>query len=523
MGKKIDELSTYGSSDSDKAKGDIIEISKNSGTSGSPIYASDGSRKIRLDQLSSLIAPLIPGGYISLSGPNYLVVKNSGTAIDSGVNLLAAAAFGATATPNGSAKSASNRFSIILFPGIYDLNETDSLFLGKFIDIIGIGGTNDIVITSLDADGTIHIANDNDNVLENLTIKNDNDGNSITHADSITDVGIWNNLILYAPNKENTIFAGRYINIDGRIDGILNGSIHGLVDGCSFDNGSCGSSTTSAITISSTAIIKNSQGGDNCFGSAGGVGNHCNIDGELNNLIGGSYCFGSANLGESTGGNINISNTAFIKDCRAIDNSFGRSDGDININCKIINCSSGTESFGSSEFGNCTFDSDSYIESCHALDKSFCNGDGTEINGTVSNCIATTKSFGSTSSTGKIVDCKRTGGYGIHSGTIENCRFSENSGSTETINITDGTILRYSTFLQMGASDCINGPGGVTAEITYCFMNKELSAITNSAIIAYNIGDGFIPDSYILLSPNGHRQKVTVDNTSIVEAEDLDV
>lgn len=52
---KIDELPIYGTVDSDAKKKDLIEISKNSGTSGSPVYAVGGSRKIPLDEFQSLI------------------------------------------------------------------------------------------------------------------------------------------------------------------------------------------------------------------------------------------------------------------------------------------------------------------------------------------------------------------------------------------------------------------------------------------------------------------------------------
>lgn len=52
---KIDELPIYGTVDADAKKKDLIEISKNSGTSSSPVYAVGGSRKIPLDEFQSLI------------------------------------------------------------------------------------------------------------------------------------------------------------------------------------------------------------------------------------------------------------------------------------------------------------------------------------------------------------------------------------------------------------------------------------------------------------------------------------
>lgn len=51
----IPELTAYGSVDDDAKKKDLIEITKNSGTSGSPVYSTDASRKIPLDELKTLL------------------------------------------------------------------------------------------------------------------------------------------------------------------------------------------------------------------------------------------------------------------------------------------------------------------------------------------------------------------------------------------------------------------------------------------------------------------------------------
>lgn len=52
---KIDELPIYGTVDSDAKKKDLYEVSKNSGTSASPIYATNGSKKITGDELISVL------------------------------------------------------------------------------------------------------------------------------------------------------------------------------------------------------------------------------------------------------------------------------------------------------------------------------------------------------------------------------------------------------------------------------------------------------------------------------------
>lgn len=53
---KIDELPIYGAIDNDAKKKDLYEVSKNEGTSDSPIYNTGGSRKITGDELISVLS-----------------------------------------------------------------------------------------------------------------------------------------------------------------------------------------------------------------------------------------------------------------------------------------------------------------------------------------------------------------------------------------------------------------------------------------------------------------------------------
>ena len=55
MGKRIQDLDPYNSIDKTKAKQDLFEVSKNSGTYSSPTYATDGSRKITLEDLKTAL------------------------------------------------------------------------------------------------------------------------------------------------------------------------------------------------------------------------------------------------------------------------------------------------------------------------------------------------------------------------------------------------------------------------------------------------------------------------------------
>ncbi len=75
MGKRIQDLDNYADVDVSKATQDLYEVSKNTGTAGSPIYATDGSRKITAEKLKE-----------SLNIKDYVVrdfiVKNSGDTLE---------------------------------------------------------------------------------------------------------------------------------------------------------------------------------------------------------------------------------------------------------------------------------------------------------------------------------------------------------------------------------------------------------------------------------------------------------
>lgn len=55
MGKKIDQLDVYDDVNTDKSRRDLFEVSKNTGTYASPTYATDGSRKISVEQLKETL------------------------------------------------------------------------------------------------------------------------------------------------------------------------------------------------------------------------------------------------------------------------------------------------------------------------------------------------------------------------------------------------------------------------------------------------------------------------------------
>ena len=468
--------------------------------------------------------------YIPYEDTNYRLVQANGTVVENGTALLVAIAAAKLLTPNGSALSATNRAVVYLLVGTYNLDSSD-IALGNYVDIIGIGDVKDITITSTNTTGTIQIANTNNYVLKNLTISNSGSGGSITHNASQTDNGIWENLILNAANTFDTTFTGDYSYITGVVSNILNGSITGKVYKSSFQESSCGSGTAD-IVISGT--IKDCVSLSFCFGYST-IGN-VTISGNIKNCDGLDYCFGvtvatstisglidncsaidySFGYGSSIvtisgtikncsvtgirgfgwmgfGGTCTISGT--ILSCNSTTDSFGSGAGIINItsNAIILDCIATGKSFGYSSLNNVSIAGK--IQRCISQDNSFgsvTTGGTPSISGIVQDCIGTTLCFGNTTSTGKLINCTRTSGYGVHLGTIERCSFSENDAVNPVLTVGAGVIVKYSTIYQAGAAECIDG-GAISASIYHCSMNKDIKvSITNIIGTPANVVDADI-------------------------------
>ena len=72
-----------------------------------------------------------------LNSANYVTVRVTDNAVINGNNLLSAYADAKTKSPNGSAKSETNRIAIILPTARYDLGVQSLTLDTQFIDIIG--------------------------------------------------------------------------------------------------------------------------------------------------------------------------------------------------------------------------------------------------------------------------------------------------------------------------------------------------------------------------------------------------
>jgi hypothetical protein len=454
-GIRIEDLPAYGAVDLAKVPGDIFEVSKNSGTSGSPIYLPADSHQIRMDELAALIGAVIPGGYIPLLEENYLVVTLTDSETDNGENLRDAITYAIASTPYGNALATDNRFTVFLFPGTYDLGATGIktlLALPNWIQVVGIGDPRNIIITSSDSDGTFQAKTNEEYTLENFTIKNSGGGKSIFHAAAATDIGIWKNLRLYAGNTEGTDWQGYYEGLTGLDYNILNGSISSpaIVKGCTFMGQSCGYSSTTAIVISGR--IEDCAGEYNSFGhSPIGV----TISGSIKRC---SATFLS--FGYSSAGNVTIS--GLIYSCISLGGSFGfvESAATLTISGAIISCrnpvgSGAANCFGSSNAAaNLTLTATGIFKDCYSdAGYSFMSISGAagvvDVSGVIEDCRSNNVSFGTSVSggtvtiSGRIRNCHDTSGNGSGFG------FSGSGGTTTISGIIE---LCAGGYLSFGAS-----------------------------------------------------------------------
>lgn len=477
-GKRIEDLGVYGAPDLTKIKKNIYEVSKNSGTYVAPVYLPADSKKQSLEELADDVASVLPAYLQMLEPESYLIVKLTGDHIQNGVNLYNAVMY---------AKSVvSTRFVVFLMPGVYNLAAnciTGANALNNYIDIVGIGNPEEIVIIGDDPIGTIEINPTADYILQNLTIGNTVGNFSLSHNAPGTDVGRWINLRLYAGNTPNINFAGRYENIKCFSDNVLNGSILGTVENCDFQAYSCGSAPA-GIVIS--GLIKNCTGSIGCFGVS--ATSSVNISGKILDCDAGQNSFGFAsdyvlisgivkrcNAGQTSFGCAYVTNSVtisgFIEYCNAGYNSFGTANGGYVLfqGATINNCTSGSDSFGRGP-ADIVIDGNTHINDCFAGDYSFgCSGGSGSVGGNVSIAGSLKRCEGGVFSFGGV-----TCGIGntVISGTIFNCRCTTGFGYNNTGSPT-GTVT-----ISGNISDCIVGSGFGFAANTVTISGRILRCIS---------------------------------------------
>lgn len=203
-------------------------------------------------------------GNVSLGGENYFPVMAVGTPTENAAALFNVYNTAVTSTPNGTAKSASNRAVVVLSPGIYDLGVVSFILGTEFVDLVGLtGNPNDVLITSANivGDGTILKTSD-DNVISGITVELTSvadDDRACIYTPDLTGFSaeVWTNVVLRGvgnPTNVKGVFSGVYTSV--KSSGPLFGSL--AASECLGKFVSC-------------------EGGDNSFAAAGNIGATANL------------------------------------------------------------------------------------------------------------------------------------------------------------------------------------------------------------------------------------------------------
>jgi hypothetical protein len=356
-------------------------------------------------------------GSLSLSESSYIVAKP-------GDSLAAKYTAAKALTPNGAAKSATNRASLIIFPGSYTLS-AELAIDAEFVDVIGLGAQT--------RTPAVLIAGNTLNVSANDV--------------RVSGISVGTQQFKITGNKPSQIFdncTGGAFSFGS--EGTASGTFTNCVGGDISFGGGFGAVASGAFT--------NCVGGDISFG--GGLG--AVASGAFTNCVGGDISFGS--YGTASG---------IFANCIGI-GSFGNSGTASGTFTNCTNTYAGFGSYGtaSGTFTNCTelygygfgyfgFASGTFT-SCTASEYSF--GSSGNASGTFMNCIGGTNSFGggeSGTASGTFMNCaggaSSFGSEGTASGTFTNCRLTAGTYGSLTAPATGKAIM----------VNCLDGNGNINS------------------------------------------------------------
>lgn len=321
-----------------------------------------------------------------------------------GDDLAAKYAAAALLEPNGDDKSATNRASLVVFPGTYTLSETLDIDT-PYVDVIGLGSTDKhplvLIATSWFNVYGIDVSASDVKVVGVGVLGGDGEGFKVSVGSTSQ---IFENCTT-ATNANDFGGNGVYTNCYA-IQTAFNGN--GTYNNCSagddsfggdgvYTNCSAGNSSFDGAGVSYT----NCTGLDGCFGET-------TLEGTYKNCTAGHYSFG-----RSSDSPVTITGT--FENCTAGNQSFGSSTDVVNIDgATFKNCHGGLGCFGYSESADVTIIGNSTFEGCTAGDYSFGyaeNETATVGPATFTNCVGGNISFsGAGLLTGKLFYCRITTG-----------------------------------------------------------------------------------------------------------------
>lgn len=256
-------------------------------------FYGDGSKLTGIDSSTKL----------SLSASTYI------TAIP-GDNLLTKYAATTALTPNGLAKSATNRAALLIYPGTYNLGSSVFNLTTEFVDVVGVSGDPSHVIITSTAAATLSCSNSLNNCLTKaVTLSSSAAGFSYAPGVGNTLLTRMDNVTFAAVMKYPGTYAGTYTNclagnyaFGGGPSG-TSGIASGVFINCSIVGDrafGAGNGTASGTFTDCTATGIYNFGGN--AGTASGVFNNCSTNGQ--------YAFGGSGTASGTFTNCTASGNA---------------------------------------------------------------------------------------------------------------------------------------------------------------------------------------------------------------------
>lgn len=343
----------------------------------------------------------------------FIVVPTTGNATTNGTALKAAYTAAAALTPNGNALSRTNRASVILPPGTYDLGSSSGLTLSAFVDVVSLTGNyQDVIVTSAvtASNGfTIGLTSDIDVQIIGITIQNSattqsSGASTEACAFRFTDGGAGYSCI------------GCYFVTNSSWPMVQGFECASIFTDCISEDFGFGAHGGEA-----SGVFTRCQGGSDCFGSG------ANFSGQAISCSGNDRCFGY---------NGQVRPQAVFRDCVAQQDCFaGGTTGD--FDGTAINCSATGGSFGfrlitsNARLYGCKGDANSFGFSgvqagavlWDCLGTTGCFGGGVTAGGDFHNCVGSHNCFG-TAFAGNAWNC--TGGdscFGRTNGQISGGQF----------------------------------------------------------------------------------------------------
>lgn len=344
------------------------------------------------------LAAAIGGG--GLSGESYIYVAgDKETELENGSDLIAKYDLISALTPYGQTLSLTNKATLLIAPGVYDLGSSTIQLLTPYVNVISLTGERDVIIK---ANGTTAITVGNQVKIKGIKTTKRIAVESLSYVEIENceggdySFGVQNGMTLL----------GKFTNCKGGDNSFGAGnnlSIQATFIGCEGDSNCFGYGNNNEIA----AIFTNCTGGDNCFGYGDGL----NTTATFTGCVSGNNSFGYAGTGSTL--------AAIYKNCTGQNNCFSvytETTGSLDSNDTFENCISYERSFAAAIYPSASIMLGGYATNCvsngsdsfgaGSVDSKIVNG------GVLRNCISGPNSFGGQDGNveGLVVNCQVTSG-----------------------------------------------------------------------------------------------------------------